>query len=252
MARSVELPAGEPLGFPRCVPCPYRRMGPARICVACASKTLEAIEPGACPVCSQILGTDGTCPNWLCDDPRRRIEHIDAIAYLSGALRDRIHRYKYYGRPGWSLIFGRLLVGWLEAHVADDPPDLIVANPTFIGRGGPATGHIERIIESAAIEDAEERWAFDVENPEPAIIKTGDTEKSAGRTAAAKRGSAAKLRRLLEIPNPSVTEGSKILVFDDVCTTGSQLNAVADCLLEEGHAAEVRGLVLARAPWRSR
>lgn len=252
MARSVELPAGEPLGFPKCRRCPYMRMGPARICVACASKTLEAIEPGACPVCSQMLGLDGICPNWLCDDPNRRIERIDAIAYLSGALQIRIHRYKYEGMTGWSLIFGRLLVGWLEAHFADDAPDLIVANPTFIGPGDPTTGHIERIIKSAAVEDVERRWAFDVDTPEAAIIKTSETEKSAGRTAAAKRASAERLRRVLEIPNPSFTEGRSILVFDDVCTTGSQLDAVADCLVEDGGAAQVRGIVLARAPWRPR
>ena|SRR5215472_12982558 len=252
MVRPAELPAGEPLGFPKCIRCPYRRTGPARICVSCASKTLEPIEPGACPVCSQLLGADGTCPNWLCDDPQRRIDRIDAIAYLSGALRGKIHRYKYDGKTGWSLIFGRLLVGWLEAHAADDQPDLIVANPTFTGSAGPGIGHIERIIDSAAIEDAEERWAFDVENEAPAIIKTGPTEKSAGRSAAAKRASAAELRRLLEIPDPTVTEGRKILVFDDVCTTGSQLNTVAECLLEDGNAARVCGLVLARAPWRPR
>jgi hypothetical protein len=67
-------------------------MGPARICVACASKTLEVILPGACPVCSQILDADGVRPIWRCAVPRRRIERIDAIAYLSGALRDKIHR----------------------------------------------------------------------------------------------------------------------------------------------------------------
>jgi predicted amidophosphoribosyltransferase len=132
-------------------------MGPARICVACAGKTLEVVLPGACPVCSQILDADGVCPNWLCDDPRRRIERIDAIAYLSGALRDKIHRYKYEGKTGWSLIFARLVVGWLEAHAADDPPDLIIANPTFTSPDHPDTGHTERIIESAAIEDVDER-----------------------------------------------------------------------------------------------
>jgi predicted amidophosphoribosyltransferase len=252
MVRSTELPAGEPLGFPACALCPYMRMGPARICVACATETLEAVEPGACAVCSQILGDDGRCPNWLCDDPRRRIERIDAIAYLSGALRIRIHRYKYDGKTGWSLIFGRLLVGWLEAHAADDPPDLIVANPTFLSDDRLGLGLVERIIEQAAIADAEERWPFDVRNDAPAIIKVGPTERSAGRTAAAKRVSAAELRRLLEVPDPAVTQGRKILVFDDVCTTGSQIDAVADRLLSDGHAAEVRGLVLARAPWRPR
>jgi hypothetical protein len=62
------LPAGEPLGFPDCPKCPYRLTGPARICVACAGKTLDAIGPRACPVCSQRLGNDGPGRNWLCDD----------------------------------------------------------------------------------------------------------------------------------------------------------------------------------------
>jgi predicted amidophosphoribosyltransferase len=39
-------------------------------------------------------------------------------------------------------------------------------------------------------------------------------------------------------------------VFDDVCTTGYQLNAVAGCLLDQGQAARVRALALARAPWQ--
>jgi hypothetical protein len=29
----------------------------------------------------------------------------------TGALQDKIHSYKYEGKTGWSLIFGRLLVG---------------------------------------------------------------------------------------------------------------------------------------------
>lgn len=243
------LPAGEPPGFPGCPECPYLRMGPAWICVRCAAKTLEAVDADACPVCSQLLNRYGRCPNSLCADPQRRISRIDAISYLDGELRDQIHRYKYYGKSGWSLIFGRLVVGWLEAHAADDPPDLIVANPTFRLPEDPP-GHTELIIASAAVADAEQRWPFDVRSGKLAIIKTGPTERSAGGSAQAKRSLAAHLRRLLQIPDPSMTEGRRILVFDDVCTTGSQLDAVADCLLVEGRAAQVSGLVLARAPWR--
>ncbi|WUS53064.1 phosphoribosyltransferase family protein [Streptomyces mirabilis] len=40
-----------------------------------------------------------------------------------------------------------------------------------------------------------------------------------------------------------------VLLFDDLFTTGQQMQAVA-CLLREAGATEVRGLVLARAPWR--
>jgi hypothetical protein len=37
----------------------------------------------------------------------RGSERTDAIAYHSGALQDKIHSYKYEGKTGWSLIFGR-------------------------------------------------------------------------------------------------------------------------------------------------
>jgi len=36
-----------------------------------------------------------------------------------------------------------------------------------------------------------------------------------------------------------------------VCTTGTQLDAVAGVLLDQGGAARVEGVVLARALWRS-
>ena len=162
MPKQEELPAGEPLGFPQCQKCPYVRVGPARICTACASRALEQIVQQACPVCSQMLDSDGCCPNWLCDDSARRIERIDAIAYWSGALRHRIHGYKYEGKAAWSVIFGRLLLGWLEANAAADPPDLIIANPTYIAPGSAGPGHVERILISAAKEDLLDAWPFDV------------------------------------------------------------------------------------------
>jgi predicted amidophosphoribosyltransferase len=243
------LPAGEPPGFPQCPCCPYARAGPAWICVQCAGRTLEAIAPRACPVCSQRLEGDSPCRNSLCRDPQRRVERIDAIAYLSGPLKDKIHSYKYEGLTGWEVIFARLLVGWLEANSADDRPDLIVANPTYIDPAHARPGHIEKIIAAASIEDYEGRWRFDAGRP-PAIIKTQPTERSAGQPAPVKRAIADALRTALVIPDPARTQGRHMLVFDDVCTTGSQLNAVAGFLLAEGRAARVRALVLARAPWR--
>jgi len=177
------------------------------------------------------------------------VERIDAIAYMTGPLKDKIHSYKYASLAGWEVIFARLLVGWLEANAAYDPPDLIVANPTYTDPAHVHPGHIEKIIAAASIEDYERRWIFDTGGP-PAIIKTRPTGKSAGQTAAVKRAAADALRAALVIPDPARTQGRHILVFDDVCTTGSQLNAVADCLLTDGRAARVRALVLARAPWR--
>src|SRR5215469_17036907 len=124
------LPAGPPAGFPKCSKCPYVRTGPAYICVICAGQTFENIARDACTICSQMLDDDGSCPNWLCSDPRRHIRRINAIAYQSGSLRRVISNYKYHGSHGWRIIFGRIVLGWLEEHLSEAKPDLIVANPT--------------------------------------------------------------------------------------------------------------------------
>jgi len=57
---------------------------------------------------------------------------------------------------------------------------------------------------------------------------------------------AAVLRQVLNVPDSARARGRDILVFDDVGTTGYQLNAVADCLLDQGQAARVRARVQER------
>jgi predicted amidophosphoribosyltransferase len=214
----------------------------------CAEPQLEHIAERSCSVCDQVLDDSGTCPNWLCADPRRRIERISAIAYSSGALRAAIHRYKYEGKIGWSLIFARLLIGWLRRHTAEDPPEIIVANPTFL-EPGVDVGHTERILRAAEREDALRRWPFDAENP-AVLVKMWETPKSAGNSAAAKRAAAEELRRALAITDRSRVVGRRVLVYDDICTTGSQLDAVAGHLMDQGGARTVSAVVLARAKWR--
>jgi predicted amidophosphoribosyltransferase len=251
MAPSVLLPAGPPPGFPQCGRCPYVRTGPAVICVVCARRSFDAIGPDACAVCSQQLNSDGRCPNELCADPGRRISRIHAIAYETGPLRQTIINYKYEGFTSWAAVLGRLVLGWLELHAREHRPDLIVANPTFTRPGERLSGHTEAVLWKAAAEDREARWEFDLMRP-PAIVKIRPTTPSADTSALDKLAAARELRDALRIPDVTRVEGRRILVYDDVCTTGSQLDEIAGCLLDEGRAAEVQGLVLARAPWRQR
>ncbi len=118
-------------------------------------------RPGAdgCPVCAQQPAPDGQCLNELCRSPGRRIGRIHAIGYQAGPLRRCINSYKYRGTRSWSVVLGRLLLGWLDETMAGDRPDLIVANPGFTGPGGQQFAHAEAVLAAAAAASAVERSA---------------------------------------------------------------------------------------------
>jgi predicted amidophosphoribosyltransferase len=238
--------------FPDYHDCACFQGGAPAFCLACASARISRPGPDACPVCAQRVAANGRCPNELCRSSRRRISRIRAIGYQTGPLRRAIHSYKYGGAHSWAVLLGRLLLGWLEQNMTADPPGLIVVNPTYTradALGAEAFGHTEAVLAAAAAADTAHRWPFDTATP-AAIIKTRPTLKSADAQAWSKRVTATELRDALTVPDPGRTAGRLIVVFDDICTTGGQLDAIAGCLLDEGGAARVEGVVLARAPWR--
>ncbi len=55
-----------------------------------------------------------------------------------------------------------------------------------------------------------------------------------------------ELREALDIPDVSRTRNKRILVFDDLYTTGHTLNEVSRCLVRNGRAKLVTGISLAR------
>jgi predicted amidophosphoribosyltransferase len=164
-------------------------------------------------------------------------------------LRRVINDYKYRGARDWSAVFGRLLAAWLQENMAADPPGLIVANPSFIGAGGQEFAHTEAVLRAADEAGPGGRWPFDTTTP-AVIVKTEPTLKSADAQAWSKRATRHDLLAALQVTDPARTAGKFILVYDDICTTGTQLDVVAGCLLDQGGAARVEGIVLARAPWR--
>lgn len=244
---STELPAG----FPRCAACPFLRTGPIKVCVNCAGERIETLSGPRCVICRQTVdAATGTCRNRLCSKPDRKIGRVDAVAVLSGPLQQKIHAYKYDGKWGWSVIFGRLVLGHLQEYWPPSAVDLIVANPTYRPPGAPGIGnaphgHTELVLAAARKEDVlrEYPFSFDV------IVKTGETPKSASGTYAQKAKAAEALRQVLHIPDPAITTGRRIMVYDDVCATGLQFDSIADHLITVGGAAQVFGLALARAPW---
>lgn len=236
MASLADLPA--PLGFPSCGRCPLREAGSAETCYACARKVLPQHAGPTCGTCGQSTA-GGRCGNRICHDPTRGFGKAHVVAVHKDDLRTVNLRYKNDGKRGWATILARILVGYLDEHVDFNEVDLIVPNPSF----GTDRQHNEMIIKAAGVEDP--FWPFD--STPWALTKTHATERSATRALDEKLRVARLHAQAIRVSTPEIT-GRRILVYDDVFTTGAQLDQVGRLLKSHG-AASVDGLVLARAPW---
>ena len=228
--------------FPDCPGCPYVGRGPWAICAPSASERLVSISD-PCPLCAQERGGQ-PCRNRLCTGQAGNIHiaGIEAITLHTDPLNTVLARYKYHGKTGWATIFARLLVGHLEDKWISRPLDLVVANPPNPGRH-----HTTTVLRRAALADAADRWPFD-STADPAIAKQQETPRSAGASFDGKQSAARQHAQALVCRHRDRINGRHIIVYDDICTTGLQLNEVARRLHEWG-ATSVHGVVLGRQPW---
>ncbi|GHH72544.1 hypothetical protein GCM10017673_27650 [Streptosporangium violaceochromogenes] len=239
-----------PTGFGSCGECPYLQAGHVRICHECASESFQPPNEPDCPICHQTL-RDGepTCSNKLCNDPRRAFERTVVVGVKAGTLEQGVLRLKG-GAYGWGMIFARIILGHLHTSPElVDGVDAIIPMPAYLEphqerKGNDHTGYV---IERAMAED-NGNLPF-VLDP-PLIEKTRATPRMRDTSSLIERRLAAhELYAALRVPDPARVRGRRIMVYDDVFTAGSSLNAVAKRLKASG-AAGVCGLTLARARWR--
>lgn len=103
------------------------------------------------------------------------------------------------------------------------------------------------MIDSAAVQDVRQLWPFDQDEPR-VVVAVGQRTRSAGSSLSGKQAAASELVPLLQVPEPTRLAGRRVLVYDDVLTTGETMNTVARVLRGAG-AVEVSGVVLARQTW---
>lgn len=245
MSAGLGLP--KPLGFPNCLNCAFLVNGPVRVCTACAGKTLTPVPAQHCEICSQDTSTTGHCNNGICSSPTRAIESVGAVAMYTDPLKALIYGLKENPLKYWSFIFGRLVFGWLDRNVDPSDVDLVIPNPTFRADGG--LGHTESVVAHAGREDAVENYGI-VSPFDPILVKARETPKSKGNGYLQKLHAAQLHTEALEFPRGGEPfHDRRVIIYDDVLTTGAQFDAVARLLKDNG-AASVKGLVLARTPWR--
>ncbi|WP_073837794.1 ComF family protein [Micromonospora sp. CB01531] len=238
----------DPAGFGNCRGCAYVETGPIRVCYECASATLQTPAEHRCTICDQALaGPDEQCSNALCTDPDRAFEFTAVIAMKTGALERMIWRVKD-GKWAWGYVFSRVVLGYLYAHPElVRRVDAIIPTPALLPAGAdPRTDHAKFVIQQAKDQD-EAGLPFVVDLP--LVVKTRTTTRMRNTSGAeGRRMVSEQLFQSLAVPDPGRVRNKRIMVYDDVFTSGNTLNAVARRLKAAG-ASEVFGLTLARQVW---
>ena len=234
------------LVFPAVCPvCATRSDDPVHrpFCGPCWAALPIGLDPG-CPVCGEPFpGLAGAFP---CDGCRRHppaYAFARAVARYQDGMREAIHAMKYGARPVVAAPLGRLL--------AEAAPGALPAPPGDWADGlVPVPLHPARLAERG-FNQAEllaapcaARWRVPVLGR--ALIRTRPTPPQTDLDAAARR---TNVRNAFAVPRPAEIRGRRLLLVDDVLTTGATVGAAAQALREAG-AAAVGVLTLARVAGR--
>lgn len=203
-----------------------------------AARFLDLLYPPKCVFCRRLLARG----EWdICNDCRlklpvcggtpkkgRFLSGACAPFYYEGAVCDSLLRYKFHGMSQYAGCYGPLLAACISSHLAGRY-DLMTWVPVSRKR-------LRQRGYDQALLLAQETGACLGLKPQRMLQKRRDNPAQSSLTGVESRR--ANVAGVYEAVHPERFAGRKILLIDDIMTTGATLSEAARTLLTAG-AAEV-------------
>lgn len=210
-------------------------------------RLLDLLYPPRCPFCHEAREEEAICPDcqktlpWLTGTAaQRKLDHIklcaSALAYHDQRVRQCVHRYKFGRRQGYQRILGPLVAQCARDHFSMDFD--LISWPSLSPRKLRRRGFDQAQLLARAV-------ARDRGMGETALFRKSNRagQQSRLQSHAARRANVLGAFSLLD---PEQVAGKRVLLVDDVVTSGSTLSECARLLLTAG-AKEVWAVTLANA-----
>jgi len=209
---------------------------------------LDLLFPPRCAFCGKVLpgGGDGLCAGcqkdlpWLTEEAAERTGEFFSLCVsplrYEGKVRESIHRYKFKGVNSYARVYGKLVAQCVRDHLAGRY-DLISWAPLSDKRRRERGYDQAFLLAQAAAMELGDAAA-------ETLHKRRDTEAQSGLEHDEARR--ANVLGAYECADRELIEGRRVLLIDDVVTTGATLSECARVLRTAG-AAEVVCATLAKA-----
>ena len=184
---------------------------------------IDILFPRACPFCEKRLETE-VCP---CEGALPYSDDAYAPLYYVGAAAEAIKRFKFSRKFSYAGIFARLMC---EGIIRDEF-DLVLAVPSYKDK-----------TEHAAVLGGVVAKELRLPPKSGVLLKIKATEKQHNLDAKARE---TNLKAAFEVRKREAVTGKRVLLVDDVTTTGSTFAECRSVLLAAG-AASVKLLTIAK------
>lgn len=202
-----------------------------RWCRECESK-IEIISQPICPLCGHPQEAQKICSR--CHHLQPNYRHLRSWANFTGGLRNAIHRLKYHRDISLAEILSRPLIELIAQ--LNWSIDIIVPVPLSSDR------QKSRGYNQSALIALPVALGLDMRYQPKSLIRVKDTNSQVGLSL---RQRYANVSGAFESETAIVNE-KRILMIDDVVTSGATLNECAKALLNAG-ARDVYAVTIARA-----
>lgn len=212
---------------PRCALC---RCGGAMLCVDCAA-ALPPANGLRCFRCWMPLADGVACHHCTAEPPS--FVSLRAAFVMDEGARQLVHRLKYDGMTALAEPMGAFMAGRLEPTHADLVVPVPLHRGRMRGRGFNQSALLAKHLAAAACVPVDPRAAQRIRATKP-LARTMHRDERRAIVAGAFAGV------------PGRVEGRRVLLVDDVVTTGATLDACSKALLAAG-ATSVLCVTFARA-----
>lgn len=209
--------------YPRCCPICHQILSDQKLLIC--PKCLVELKPYTGPRCMKcgnpVRDEEEYCPE--CSLRLRSFAEGRGIYLYDDRMKASLVKYKYYGRREYGDFYAAAMCRYAEKEIRRWNPDLIIPIPLH-----PAKQRLRGFNQAEYLADRLSAF-FGIAAASRILRKTKKTKSQKKLDAGERRRN---LKNAFEVTEN--LEGLRILLIDDVYTTGSTMDAAAACLIESG------------------